>query len=197
MLRTLMSLAVVLVAVLFSAPSRAGFDEGFGAFGRGDYATALKEFRPLAEQGHTEAQKILGQMYKDGTGVSQDYEEAVRWYRLAEEGGHRLQYMLGELYLYGRGVPQDYAEAMKRFRFFAEQGLGPAQVDLGFMYANGWGVPQDYVLAHMWFNLAAAQDGDPLPTEMRDTVAKRMTTAQIAEAQRLAREWKSKNLSPK
>jgi TPR repeat protein len=57
------------------------------------------------------------------------------------------------------------------------------------MYDSGWGVPQDYVKAHMWFNLSAAQ-GEQDAAEDRDKVAQRMTSAQIAEAQKLAREWK-------
>jgi TPR repeat protein len=69
----------------------------------------------------------------------------------------------------------------------AEQGNAKAQTNLGVMYANGQGVPQDYVLAHMWFNLAAAQ-GDPNGKGLRDLVAKSMTSEQIAEAQRMARE---------
>ncbi len=57
------------------------------------------------------------------------------------------------------------------------------------MYMNGTGVTQDYVQAHMWFNLAAVK-GDETATKNRDIVAKKMTPAQIAAAQRLAREWK-------
>ncbi len=59
------------------------------------------------------------------------------------------------------------------------------------MYHNGRGVTQDYVQAHMWFNLAAAR-GLKFPEKRRDRLAKKMTPAQIAEAQKLAREWKPK-----
>ena len=59
------------------------------------------------------------------------------------------------------------------------------------MYDNGRGVLQDYVRAHMWYNLAAAQGNKPA-TKNRDLLAKRMTPAQIAEAQKLAREWRPK-----
>ena len=57
------------------------------------------------------------------------------------------------------------------------------------MYALGLGVPQDYVHAHMWISLAAAQ-GDADAVNNRDIVAAKMTPDQIAEAQKLAREWK-------
>lgn len=83
----------------------------------------------------------------------------------------------------------DYATALRLWRSLAEEGNAVAQFNLGLMYAYGRGVPQDYVLAHMWFNLAAAQ-GDQNAVKNRDTAAAKMTPAQIAEAQRLAREWK-------
>ncbi len=146
-----MNRVVSAVIIGLAAPAWAGFDEGVAAYERGDYETALREFRPLAEQGDADAQFNLGIMYDNGRGVPQDYVQAVRWYRKA-----------------------------------AEQGGAKAQ--------DGRGVPQDYVQAHMWFNLAAA--GSPpgeshdTATTNRDIVAKRMTPAQIAEAQRLARGWR-------
>ena len=73
----------------------------------------------------------------------------------------------------------------------AEQGDANVQALLGGMYYGGDGVPQDRVLAHMWYNLAAAQ-GHAIAKELRDLMAKSMTSEQIAEAQRLAREWKPK-----
>ena len=76
----------------------------------------------------------------------------------------------------------------------AEQGDATAQVNLGVLYNNGQGVPQNYVQAHMWYNLAAAQGADisVQARTNRDGVVARMTPAQIAEAQRLAIEWKPK-----
>ncbi len=85
----------------------------------------------------------------------------------------------------------DYATALMEFRVLAEQGDAIAQYNLGLMYANGRGVPRDYVQAHLWANLAAAQ-GNELARKARDIVAKKMTPAQLAEAQRLARKWKPK-----
>ncbi len=102
------------------------------------------------------------------------------------------------MYATGQCVPQDYAEAVKWLRLAVEQGNAVAQYSLGVMYDNGQGVPQDYVQAHMWFNLAASRfsasetKGRDLAVKNRDIVASRMTPAQIAEAQRLAREWKPK-----
>jgi uncharacterized protein len=109
----------------------------------------------------------------------------------AEQGDAEAQYSLGLMYDNSKGVPKDDAQAAIWYRKAAEQGDANAQVALGEMYASGEGVPQDYGQAHMWFNLAAA---DNLLHEFagakRDEVAAKMTPDQIAEAQRMAREWK-------
>jgi TPR repeat protein len=89
----------------------------------------------------------------------------------------------------------DYATALREWRPLAEQGDSTAQAALGLLYEKGRGVPQDYVRAHMWYNLAAA-NGDKAGAEFRDDLARKMTPAQIAEAQKLAREWKPKTPSP-
>ncbi len=158
-MRRVTLVAVFLVAL--AAPAWADFQGGWEAYERGDYATALREWRPFAEQGNATAQSKLGAMYDNGLGVPQDFAESVKWYRLA-----------------------------------AEQNNAVAQYNLGVMYANGRGVPQDDVLAHIWSSRAAAKlppgeerDG---AVNTRDSLAERMTPAQIADAQKLAREWKRK-----
>jgi len=82
----------------------------------------------------------------------------------------------------------DYVTAAREYRKAAEQGFAKAQYNLGVMYRKGEGVPQSYVQAHMWFNLAATQ-GMEGAKETRDSIAKKMTSAQIAEAQELAHKW--------
>jgi uncharacterized protein len=170
------AVATLMLAVSFAGSVAAGPLEDAKAIlaasaanGRGDYATALRLLRPLAEQGNADAQT-----------------------------------MLGETYYNGRGVPKDYAIAASWWTRAAQQGNVGAQVLLGALYYFGHGVPQDYVLAHMWYNLAAAAGGEKLDfviaatgagmkaAEFRDGVAKLMTPAQVAEAQKLAREWKPK-----
>ena len=84
---------------------------------------------------------------------------------------------------------RDYATAVRLIRPLAEQGDATAQYNLGVFYDNGLDVPQDRVSAYMWFNLSAAQGKEGAAT-FRDLIARRMTPAQIAEAQKLAREWK-------
>ena len=99
--------------------------------------------------------------------------------------------MLGFMYQFGYGVPKEDKEAVRWYRLAADRGNAQAQKNLGFMYEFGRGVPQDFAQAHMWFNLAGA-GGDADAAKMRDAVASKMTPDQIAEAQRLARQWKPK-----
>jgi TPR repeat protein len=91
------------------------------------------------------------------------------------------------MYTNGQGVLQDYKAAVKWYTLAAEQGDVSAHNNLGAMYDKGHGVLQDYARAHMWFNIAASSGGENASGN-RDMVARKMTPAQIAKAQDLARE---------
>ena len=91
---------------------------------------------------------------------------------------------------------RDYATAVRLIRPLAEQGDATAQYNLGVFYDNGLDVPQDRVSAYMWFTLSAAQGKEGAAT-FRDLIARRMTPAQIAEAQKLAHEWKPTSSRPR
>jgi TPR repeat protein len=228
---SLVFLSLIVSAPIFAEPYDDGFaayDDGFAAYNRGDFSTALRLWRPLAERGDSRAQNGLGRIYDDGEAGPQDYVEAVRWYRMAAEQGYAYgENNLGVMYYQGHGVPQDYVQAMKwcrkalaqgndlapwninllgdnsgvlkadpelrqSYRDDADKGDPDAQYAIGLMYLEGRGEPQDYVQAHMWLNLAASASGFYVYTKKRDDAAARMTPAQIAEAQKLAREWKPK-----
>lgn len=165
------------------------FDAGLSAFEAGDFATAFREWKPLAEQGDVGAQYMLAFMFEDGNGVPKDFAEAFKWYRLAaEQGDVGAQQMLGFKFEYGEGVPQNFAEAVKWYRLAAEQGSTSAQDNLGEMYAGGKGVPQDNVSAHMWFNLSAAAGASgSFGREHREGISEKMTREEIAQAQRRAK----------
>lgn len=106
------------------------FQKGARAYRSGNYATALNEWRPLAEQGDVRAQYILGFMYENGQGVAeswQHYKEALKWYRLAAEQGRvEAQYNLGVMYGKGRGVTQDDVTAHVLFSIVASKGYADA-----------------------------------------------------------------------
>ncbi len=184
-------LLAALIFILLAAPGSAqSFIDFRDAFERGDYATALRGFRPLAEQGDANAQYKLGYMYNYGLGVPQNSAEAAKWYgRAADQSDANAQYKLGRLYFFGLGVPTSYAEAAKWYGRAADQSDANAQYKLGSMYFSGQGVPVDYVVAYMWLNLSAAQGLETSAMLRKILTESIMTPAQIAEAQRMAREW--------
>jgi hypothetical protein len=190
-------LAAAFLCLTLSIPAWAGFVEGYEAYKRGDYATALREFRPLAEQGDVVVQNLLGFMYDNGKGVPKDYAAAMKWYRKAAEQGDVIaQSRLGVMYSIGHGARQDYTKAAKWYRKAAEQGDAKAQNGLARMYSAGSGVGVDYVLAYKWWSLAAAS-GNTGDKKYFKIVEKGMTPFQIAEAQKLAREWWAKHRKDK
>jgi TPR repeat protein len=153
-------IVAVVLTVLACAPVTAGpLEDAVATARRGDYPTALRLFRQLADQGNSYAQHSLGAMYAKGVGVPQDYAEAMKWLRLAADKGLAVaQNDMGIMYRQGWGVARDGAEAVNWFRRAADQDFMPAQNNLGDIYAMGSGVPRDYSEAVKWFRLAAEQD---------------------------------------
>ena len=100
-MRHLIAILCLTLAVLLGSAGvseSADLQKGLNAYNKGDYATALREWKPLAEQGNADAQFNLGQMYRRGDGVPQDHKTAVKWYRLAAEQGYAFaQYNLENL----------------------------------------------------------------------------------------------------
>ena len=163
------------------------YDAGLKAAQAGDFQTALKEWKMLADQGDAYAQYFLGLMYANGEGVVEDDAEAAGWYRLAaDQGVAGAQLNLGVMYDNGEGVPEDDAEAVRWYRLAADQGHAGAQVFLGWMYDIGEGVLQDNVTAHMWFNIAGANGAED-GRDNREKIERKMTPFYVSEAQKRAR----------
>ena len=119
------TLYLTLVLLLGSAGASWGNDflKGLNAYHSGDFATALREWKPLAEQGDPPSQYNLGFMHYKGEGVPQDYKTAVKWYTLAaEQGDSNAQNNLGVMYANGRGVPEDLVYAHMWFSISALNG---------------------------------------------------------------------------
>jgi len=158
MKKLLLTALIILFSLTSNVVWSADFLKGVTAYDNGDYAAALREWKPLAEQGGVVAQYSLALLYTHGLGVPQNYKTAVKWYTLA-----------------------------------AEQGFANAQYNLGVMYALGQGVLLDYVYAHMWANIST-YNGLESAAKLRDWLAnEKMTSADISEAQKLARECVAKN----
>jgi TPR repeat protein len=187
-------LQVLAIAALLAATVVAFadlFDDGLNAMRAGDFGKAAEIWRPLADGGLAKAQNNLGSLYHRGLGVKRDEVEAVRFYRAAaEQGLASAQGNLAFQYANGIGVARNLEAAVMWYRRAADQGNADAQFSLGSMYYQGQGIAQNSTLAYMWLSLAAAQ-GDQEAGRDRELIAGRMTPAQIAEGQRLARDWKA------
>ena len=165
-----------------------------------------------AEQGDAEGQLCMALLYAGGCGVEQDDTESARWYRLAaDQGEGQAQARLGDMYANGEGgVQQDPVEADKWYRRAVEPGTYHPKKVAGFeffsgrpmmthlfvlarMYRNGTVVPQNDVAAYKWFDISnrwRSHGSDTMTWEAAQTelddLAKEMTSAQVADAQRAA-----------
>ncbi len=111
-MKKIIIIPLLLASLITPISWRGDFDKGLAAALRGDYATALNEWMPLAKQGDVRAQFNLGLMYYNGTGITQNYKTAMKWYTLAAEQGHaRAQNNLSVVYLQGEGVTENYIKA--------------------------------------------------------------------------------------
>jgi uncharacterized protein len=178
-------------------------------------AEAVKWFRLAADQGGLVAAQInLADTYALGRGLPQNFGEALKWYRIAaDQGSPYAENVVGLAYEHGVSVAQDDAEAFRWYRRAANKiydrpgntWIHTPQYNFAAMYASGRGTAQDYVRALMWFTLAVAFGDTKSPdeagvnllgtskstaVEQRDRLLPLMTSAQIAEAEKLAREWR-------
>ena len=162
MTKRLLPLVFLLIACAIlpaPLPALAGpLEDGLAAYKKGDFDTAVGLLRLAAEQGNPLAQVGLGYMLMDGSGDKPDIVAAAGWFTKAAEHGDAL-----------------------------------AMLALGTLYELGRGVAQDFVQAHKWYALASVDDGEyeqdlfDRAKRAKEELAKQMTAAQIAEAERLAR----------
>jgi len=146
-----------IIIAMAGAALAGDFSAGLAAYNKGDFAAALKEWKPLADTGSRDAQYNLGLLYMDGKGVPKSYEEAAKWFERA-----------------------------------ANQGQLEAQHNLGAMYGGGLGVRRDYVQAYKWESVCAAR-GNSGCASQRDALEKKLKGSKLAEAQRLATDFKPKD----
>jgi TPR repeat protein len=126
--RLLASATVALVLMLGGGAVAADFQAGVDALKHGDYAKAVTEFRPLANQGMASAQTNLGLMYSRGWGVAADDAQAFRWYRLAAEQGYPVaENNIGVMYLSGMGGAKDPVLGLMWLMLAADDGYAPAK----------------------------------------------------------------------
>lgn len=196
------------VALMLVGEASAGALEDAGAArARGELDLAAKLVEAAALQGIAEAQVLIGEAKTVASPA-----EAVKWFRLAaDQGNAEAPFKLAQHYFLGLGLPKDSAEGVKWMQLSADRGWPQAQGALAHYYDDGReGVAKNQVLAHKWYNLAASsalrvlEQSPPLKRDeveyfkyvkqqaeiARDHLANDMTPAQLAEAYRLAGEWK-------
>lgn len=152
---------LVLAAALLVLPGAvdAGLPEAVKALIAGDYATADKEMRPLAEAGDAYAQVLLGRMYRDPRNPDRDPAEALGWFRRAADAGSgEARYWIGLMQATGQGTEKDPAQAIESWRQSADAGYGPALGALAVAYASGVGIEKDMIEAVRWARLGVQKN---------------------------------------
>ena len=177
-------------AILFSTGFLLGADLASAKrkYEEKDYDAALKESKPLAEQGNADAQVLVGRMYLMGQGVPRDRDQALKWFKAAaEQGSADGQFFVGSL-----SLKQDAAQGIKWLLLAADQGMQDAQYLLGKTYLGGTqDVPRDLVEAAKWLRLAANGNAGFYQTGLGMAEAQ-MTAEQRAKAKTFADEWAAK-----
>lgn len=133
----------------------------------------------------------------EGYGMPQDPRQAAYWYWQAAENGHpEAQFNLGRLYASGNGVKRDEEQAARWMSASAGQGYAPAQVNLGERFAAGNGVSKDDKRAYFWLTLALLH-GDKSGEKIRTAEAAKLPSAEVAEQDRAAQNWKPRMATAK
>jgi TPR repeat protein len=177
-MKTIFKALFLLVSLILTVP----------VFAQSDFEAA----KARAEAGDVQSQYELGVMYRNGEGVAQNDQEAVKWYRLAAEQGNVLsQNLLGLQYLAGgMGVVQNYKDALNWFILAAKQGHSGSQSEIAMMHERGRGVSQNFSIAYIWYSLANTTQirGSELPlvsgySIARDRVAAKLSPQALEQAQ--------------
>ena len=151
-----MRLIAIFLLISFAGAINADFDDAYGYLKQKEYIKALKEFKPLAEQGHVPSQMNLGWMHHKGLGVEQNYKTAIKWYEMAaNQDNEDAQHTLGNLYRNGEGkkdaVTKDLNKAMYYYKKASDNGFPYSTFTIGLMYEKGEGVDKSVKNATKWF----------------------------------------------
>ncbi len=152
----------MLLLLLLPLTLMADYQSGLDAYNRGDYTTALHDWKAVVIPPHpaifAETHYAIGMLYWTGQGVTKDYFEASKWMHQAADLNHAgAQAKLGYLYTEGIAVEQNYEQAFHWFTRAARQGNIDGQYNLGIFYLNGWGTPQNKTMAAQYLAAASTQ----------------------------------------
>jgi len=141
-----------------SPAAEALWQKGSVYYERKDLRNALTAYTQAAQMGHPRAMAVLGNMYREGEGVTKNLGQAVSWYTQAAMRGNRgAQFSLGGMYEEGEGVPKNLAKAAQLYEASARQGMPEAQFALGLSYELGQGVSRNRRTAIFWLDQVAKQ----------------------------------------
>ena len=175
------AIAISLLLALASPAIAGPFEDAKTAYEINDFAAALLLLQPLADEGHVEAQKLLGQMHEIGQGVPQEYSYAAIWYgKAAASGDDDARVRLANVTAQRQALKaaeaahelSDFATTLPLLRPLAEQGYAQAEKLLGYMYEFGQGVPQDYLQAAAWYRKASAKGVGYAIVRLRNLIAR-------------------------
>lgn len=189
-MRFVLSVAVFFT-LLASQPAFADYSSAIEAYRNKDYETARVTLEPLAENGESRAQLVLGLIHHKGLGVSKNFEKAVSLYRAAADSGNRTaQNNLGVMYRRGDGIEKDPKEAFSLIWMAAMQGHPRAELNLSDMYRRGEGAPKDLILAYVWLEFAVTdlpKSGQNIAATRRAELVAEMSTDDVIRAERMAK----------
>jgi TPR repeat protein len=153
------SLAALPVRMTTPSPAaEALWQKGTAFYDRKDFRDAFAVYSQAAGLGHPRAMAVLGNMYREGEGVTKNPGQAVKWYTEAATRGNRgAQFSLGSMYEEGEGMPKNVAKAAQLYEASARQGMPEAQFALGLSYEFGEGVPRNRRTAIFWLDQVAKQ----------------------------------------
>jgi TPR repeat protein len=173
---SLQSAATLFAAMLLASCGKTpqqGFQDGMEAYGKGDYKTAMDNWKPVADGGDAAAETNVGLLYSQGKGIKQDYAQALDWYKKAAMQNYPdAEYNLGVLYQDGKGIAADPKEARRWFTYSANSGNVRAQMKLADIYMKGAGVDVDTKEAVKWLEMAADKGNPQAELQLGDMYAR-------------------------
>ncbi|WP_170606149.1 tetratricopeptide repeat protein [Ruegeria arenilitoris] len=189
MKKVIKSTAALLFLFLWEPVTAGTYEDGLAAAKRGDMATAVKLWTPLAERGDPQAQYDLGWLYF--MRQPKDCASAIKWWNKAGNNGHSVaQYNIALAYDTGLCLPKNRSKAAVWYQLAAKRGYAPAQNNLAVLYDNGNGVERNKVKAYMWWTMAI-ENGHKRAPQFRKELSSRMTPSEISEATKRAKACRS------
>jgi TPR repeat protein len=148
------AIALLLQLTVFAQTAEECYNKGKSFNDQKDYIKAMEWYLKAANQGHAQAQVMIGWYYKHGYAVEANTDKALDWYlKAAKQGYAQAQYLAGAVY----NDRKDYTNAAKWYQKAADQDHASAQINLGALYNNGQGVAQDFKKAVEWYQKSAYQ----------------------------------------